>query len=99
MVSATADNDVRAVYGRVAAGLAAFLWLASNRPEWTRPALYAVVFTLGGMASARFLSWAIVGLPEQIGLALHLGELIGFAAGIVALRRIPENAAGSSRES
>jgi hypothetical protein len=85
--SATADNDVRAVYGGVASGLAVFFWLAASRPEWFRPALVAQVLTMGGLAGARFVSWAAVGLPEPIGFGLHLCELVGFGAGIAALRR------------
>jgi hypothetical protein len=89
VASATADNDVRAVYGGVASGLALFFWLAASRPEWFRPALAAQIFTMGGLAGARFISWAVAGPPEPIGYALHLGEFVGFAAGIVALRQNP----------
>lgn len=89
VASATADNDVRAVYGGVTSGLALFFWLAASRPEWFRPALAALIFTMGGLVGARFISWAVAGPPEPIGYALHLGEIIGFVAGIVALRRNP----------
>ena len=87
LAGATADNDVRAVYGGVGVGMALFLGTSAVRPAWHRPALFAVIATLAGMAGARFLSWGIAGLPEPIGYALHAAEVTGLAFGIVALRR------------
>lgn len=85
---ATADNDVRAVYGGVALGLTVFLAMSLGRPEWHRPALWMIVLTLGAMASARFLSIALVGPPRAIGFVLHAGELLGFVCAAVALRSL-----------
>jgi hypothetical protein len=87
VVTATADNDVRAVYGGVSSGLAVFFWWAAFRAEWFRPALVVQVLTLAGLASGRFLSWAVVGFPDPIGFGLHAGEIVGLAAGSVALHR------------
>ena len=86
--SATADNDVRAVWGGLGTGLAAFLAGCVARPAWHRPALTMVAVTLGCMAGARFLSLALVGPPAPIGLALHAAELAGFVLAAVALRRL-----------
>lgn len=84
----TADNDVRAVYGGVATGLAVFLALALRRDDWLRPALLVILSTLGGLATGRFVSWAVMGLPEPLGLALHAGEVAGFLLAAFALRRM-----------
>ncbi len=86
--SATADNDVRAVYGGTGVGLAVFLVAGAARPGWHRPALFVVIATLASMASARFLSWAIAGAPGPIGYVLHGAEITGLVLGIVALRRL-----------
>ena len=84
--SATADNDVRAVWGGLGTGLAVFLAVSVGRPEWHRPALWMVACTLGWMATARFLSMALVGAPAPLGFALHAGELVGFGFALAALR-------------
>jgi hypothetical protein len=85
---ATADNDVRAVYGGTALGLTAFLLASVHRPDWHRPALWMVALTLGSMAAARFLSILLVGPPRPIGFLLHGAELLGFGFAIVALRSL-----------
>lgn len=87
--SATADNDVRAVYGGVGLGLAAFFARSATRTDWQRPALWAALLTLGAMAFARFWSLGVVGLPGPLGFLLHGAELAGFAASVAALRRLP----------
>ena len=84
--SATADNDVRAVYGGVALGLACFLAAALRRRAWTEPALWIVALTLAFMALARFVSWAVAGPPTPLGYWLHAAEFVGSLAALIALR-------------
>jgi hypothetical protein len=88
LAGATADHDVRAVYGGLQLGCAALLWLGAARAERVRPALLAQLLLYGGLAGARILGWALAGAPGPLGLALHAGELAGFAAAGFALRRL-----------
>ena len=89
LTDVTADNDVRAVYGGLGLGLAAFLALAARREAWHRPALTAQVLTYGGLALARVLSWAVAGWPGPVAFLLHGGEIVGVCFGVFALRRLP----------
>jgi len=86
LASATADNDVRAVYGGVALGLAGFLAAALRRRAWTEPALWVVALTLACMALARFVSWAVAGPHATLGYVLHAAEFVGSLAALIALR-------------
>jgi hypothetical protein len=92
LADATADADVRAVYGGLQLGCAALLALAATNPDWCRAGLVAQLLLYGGLAGARVISYALVGLPSALGWALHLGELVGFALGIAAWRRLPRPA-------
>ncbi|MFP6630073.1 MAG: DUF4345 domain-containing protein [Myxococcota bacterium] len=89
LIGATADNDVRAVYGGLQIGLGVLLWTASRRDEWLRPGLYAQLILFSGLAAGRFVSWAVVGPPGTLGLALHGAELLAIVAGLLCLRRLP----------
>jgi len=91
LADATADNDIRAVYGGLELGLALFFLVSQARPAWLRPALVAAVLTLSGMAAARVVSWLVVGLPEPVGYVLHAPEVFGAVLGLVALLRLPED--------
>jgi hypothetical protein len=86
---ATADHDVRAVYGGLQLGCAALLWLGAARPEHVRPALVAQMLLYGGLAAGRAVGWLVAGAPSALGVALHAGELVGFAAAALALRWLP----------
>ena len=81
----TADNDVRAVYGGLQLACGAVLFGASMRPAWLRAGLVAQVLLFSGLALGRFVSLAVVGPPDTLGLALHAAELAGIAAGAGAL--------------
>jgi hypothetical protein len=86
LTDVTADNDFRAVYGGVPAGLAVFLVLALRRREWELPALYVVLLTLGGLAASRVLSWLIAGWPAPIAFGLHGMEVSGIVLTTIAIR-------------
>jgi hypothetical protein len=80
----TAEADVRAVYGGLQLGCAAFLALSATRESWLRPGLAAQLSLYGGLASSRLLSYGLAGLPSALGLALHAGELAGVLFGALA---------------
>ncbi len=87
LTDVTADNDFRAVYGGVPAGLAVFFMLALRRPAWELPALYVVLLTLAGLAASRVLSWWIAGWPAPIAFGLHALEVGGIVLATVAIRQ------------
>lgn len=84
--SVTARNDVRAVYGGLQLGCATFLGLCAARRQWLVPGLAAQLLTLGGLFAARLVSLAADGVPTILGFALQGAELVGLAAGALALR-------------
>jgi hypothetical protein len=88
LASATADHDVRAVYGGLQLGCAALLLFAAARPERVRFGLVAQLALYGGLASARLLAWAWAGTPGPLGVALHAAEIAGIALGALAWRRL-----------
>jgi hypothetical protein len=86
---ATADNDVRAVYGGLGAGLAIFFLASVRRPGWHAPALSLMALTLGAMALARVVSLVFAGPPQPIAYLLQAVEIGGFLLATTALRRLP----------
>ena len=86
---ASADSDVRAVYGGLQIACGGLLWAASRRDAWLRTGLYAQIVLFGGLAAGRFVSWTVVGLPGSLGLALHAAEGAAIVAGLVCLKRLP----------
>lgn len=88
LAGAIADNDVRAVYGGLQLGCAAFLALCAARPAWHAPGLAAQLITFGGLFGARCVSIAAVGSPGPLGLALHAAEGLGLVFGLLAWRRL-----------
>jgi hypothetical protein len=85
---ATADHDVRAVYGGLQLGCAALLLWGAARPERVHFALVAQLLLYGGLGGARVVAWLVNGVPSALGVALHAGEIVGFVAAVVALRRL-----------
>lgn len=92
LASATADADVRAVYGGLQLGCALFLLWAAADPARCRAGLVAQLALYGGLALARLPSYALAGLPSPLGLALHAGELVGLALGVFAWRQLGQGA-------
>jgi hypothetical protein len=86
--SATADHDVRAVYGGLQLGCATLLAWGAAQPERVRFALVAQLLLYGGLAAARGVAWSVAGPPGPFGAALHVGETFGFLAAWLALRRL-----------
>lgn len=92
LTGATADNDVRAVYGGLQLGCAVFLALCAFVPGWQRAGVAAQLCSFGGLAAARVVSWLVVGSPGSLGLALHAGEIVGLVAGVLAWRALAVDA-------
>ena len=89
LADATAHADVRAVYGGLQLGCALFLAMAAANRSWCRAGLAGQLALYAGLALARFLSYAEVGLPTPLGFVLHAGELGALVIGIVAWRTLP----------
>lgn len=88
LTNVTADNDVRAVYGGLSLGCAALLaWCAADEAR-VAVGVHAQVFTFAGLVAGRFVSIAMVGMPEAIGLALHGAEIVGLGCGLSALHSV-----------
>lgn len=88
LTGAIADNDVRAVYGGLQLGCAAFLALCAARPAWHAPGLAAQLLSFGGLFGARCVSLVAVGSPGPLGLFLHGAEGVGLVLGLLAWRRL-----------
>ena len=86
--SVTADNDIRAVYGGMAIGLAVFVFWAAGRREFWVPALMMIALSLAAMSLARCVSWIVVGWPDPIGFGLQAAETLGSAIAAGLLYRL-----------
>lgn len=77
-------TEIRAFYGGLELGLAAFLALCTRREEWAVPGLAAAAFILGGAGTGRLLGIALDGTDQGmvIAMATELGGAL--AAGIAA---------------
>lgn len=88
MRSASAKNDVRALYGGAEIGLALFLAYCAGAPERARLGVLAAGAVLGGMTLARFLSLAMDGAPSGSLWGAWALEGAGAAAALWALARL-----------
>lgn len=95
LTNVTADNDVRAVYGGLSLGCAAFLLWCGLRPGQLAAGVHAQVFTFAGLVAGRTLSVALRGAPDALGVALHAAEIAGLACGLVALAQVRRAMAAS----
>ncbi len=70
LTSAAAITDVRAIYGGLELGLAAFLLVAQARPAWHRASLLLLACAIGGFAVGRLggIILAGTGSPLMWGL-------------------------------
>ncbi len=85
--SAAGLVELRAFYGGLELGLAAFLLACAARPDWREPGLWLVALSNGGIAATRLLG---IGLSGEF-TGFFAGALvweIGFTlAAVLALRR------------
>ena len=87
-----AATEIRAFYGGLELGLALFFARAAARPEWFRPALFALAASLGGVALARAAGVVVDGSAGPLVLLLGATEAAGALLAVVALRRLPRDA-------
>lgn len=89
-----AATEIRAFYGGLELGLAAFFFAASRRDGWLRPALFAQAAGLGAIVAARLLGVLIDGSAEPMIFLFATIEGTGALLGIVALRRLGPDGGG-----
>ncbi|MBW8368845.1 MAG: DUF4345 family protein [Arenimonas sp.] len=78
--------ELRAFYGGLELGLAAFLFACAAKPAWRIPGLWSVALVNGGIAAARLLGIGLTGEFTGFFAGALVWE-IGFTlAAIVALR-------------
>lgn len=78
--SATGTTELRAMYGGLQAALGLLAGLAVFRASLVRPALLALAFLTGGLATARLLGVALDG-----GLSSYTAMGLGFELATVAI--------------
>lgn len=90
-ISGTAAGvvELRAFYGGLELGLAAFLLACAARPAWREPGLWSVALVNGGIAAARLLGIALSGEFTGFFAGALVWELGFTVAAILALRRTP----------
>ncbi|MBX3471620.1 MAG: DUF4345 family protein [Planctomycetes bacterium] len=91
-----ARAEIRAFYGGLELGLAAFFAVAATRPAWFAPALLAQALGLGGVIVGRLTGVVVDGATDPLLLSLMAAEAGGCALGVVALVRLPGSAAPST---
>lgn len=88
LVRSAGAVEIRAFYGGLELGIAAFLAVCAFRGAWHRVGLVAQVAMFGGLASGRLLGLALdPGGIEALMVALTAAEGLGAVVGLVALRR------------
>ncbi|MCO5168882.1 MAG: DUF4345 domain-containing protein [Planctomycetes bacterium] len=83
-----ARAEIRAFYGGLELGLAAFFAVAAARPAWFAPGLLAQALGLGGVVLGRLTGVVVDGATDPLLLALMGAEAAGCALGVVALVRL-----------
>ena len=84
--NANARAEIRAMYGGLELGVAAFLGFCLMRPEWTEPGLWFQLLALGGLALGRLIGIAVERGGTSRILWLFAGlEVVGVAITVAAL--------------
>ena len=84
--SGTARADIRAIFGGMELGIAAFLVWASMDPVRYRSGAVAMSAVFGGMVIGRIAGLILDGEPTVITGALLAAETVGLVVGLVAWR-------------
>jgi hypothetical protein len=84
-----AAAEIRAFYGGLELGLAAFFARAAARAAWHRPALVAQVLAFGGVVLGRLVGLVVDGAGAPLLFASLALEAAGAGLGLWALRRTP----------
>ncbi|HEU4562308.1 MAG TPA: DUF4345 family protein [Longimicrobium sp.] len=84
-----AATEIRAFYGGLELGLAAFFIAAAmHGGAWLRPALFAQTAAFGGIVLARLIGILVDGSAEPMILVFLALEGAGAVLGAIALRRL-----------
>jgi Domain of unknown function (DUF4345) len=83
---AAAVTEIRAFYGGLELGLAAFFAVASTRDAWLRPALFAQATALGATVLARLVGLVLDGSAQPLILLFAAVEGAGALLAVAALR-------------
>lgn len=81
--------ELRAFYGGLELGLAAFLLACAAHPGWREPGLWSVALVNGGIAAARLLGIALSGEFTGFFAGALVWEIGFTVAAVLALRRAP----------
>lgn len=80
--------ELRAFYGGIELGLAAFFAVAARRPAWVKTALTGLVFALGGIVLLRGFALLIAGFHANLPIYLcWLGETALFIFALIVLAK------------
>lgn len=88
-------TEIRAFYGGLEIGLAAFLILCTRRPIWVLPGLLASALILGAVGTARLLGIVLDGPAKNMVIAVAAelgGSALAAAAAVHAARTAPAGA-------
>jgi Domain of unknown function (DUF4345) len=78
--------ELRAFYGGLELGLAAFLFACAAKPAWREPGLWSVALGNGGIAAARLLGIGLTGEFTGFFAAALVWEIGFTVAALLALR-------------
>lgn len=89
--------EIRAFYGGLELGLAAFLALCARRPAWSLPGLLAAALILGGIGAGRLIGMLADGFKTSmvLAMALELGSAALAAAAAAKESRAAAPSAGA----
>jgi len=90
LTTAEAIIDVRATYGGLELGLAAFLFIAQGRPDWHRAALLLSALCIGGFGVGRLGGILIAGESTALMWFFLAIEVVGAAVLVWAYRGADE---------
>jgi len=92
LTTAEAVIDVRATYGGLELGLAAFLLVAQGRPRWHRAALLLSALCIGGFGSGRLAGILIAGESTLLMWFFLAIEVVGAVVMVWAYRGASDEA-------
>lgn len=78
--------ELRAFYGGLELGLAAFLFACAAKPAWREPGLWSVALVNGGIGAARLLGIGLTGEFTGFFAAALVWEIGFTVAALLALR-------------
>ena len=87
LTSGEARADIRATYGGLQLGIAAFLLIVQSRPEWYRAGLLMALCGAAGLSTCRLVGMLVDGGATPLMLVFFAVEAFGVVVLTVALRR------------